>query len=272
MKQAINKFKDILGYFPTTISKLYGGLNSNNFLIDNRYVLRIKLINIDRYYQPNQEALIEKACQKLKIGASLIYLDISDGTKITEFIPKTHYMHTPPNHEEIKLAANIINQFHKLPDEAINSFDKHGRLAFYRSLSNHRSNLNDEQSLINKIDEIDKRYSCVVCHNDLVRGNFLYDDKRVYLIDYEYAGKNNYLFDLASFITENDIVEPKLINQFLSSYNHKHPIDKDDFMTYCHFLDLLWFYWAMAMYKITNKKIYYQIAQTKNKRLLNIIY
>ena len=47
----------------------------------------------------------------------------------------------------------------------------------------------------------------VPCHNDLLTANFLMRDDRVYLVDYEYAGMGDPVFDLGNFSIENDLSE-----------------------------------------------------------------
>ena len=41
-------------------------------------------------------------------------------------------------------------------------------------------------------------------HNDLLAGNFIDDGKRLWLIDWDYAGFNSPLFDLANLASNND--------------------------------------------------------------------
>ena len=41
-------------------------------------------------------------------------------------------------------------------------------------------------------------------HNDLLAGNFIDDGRRVWLIDWDYAGFNSPLFDLANLASNNE--------------------------------------------------------------------
>lgn len=45
----------------------------------------------------------------------------------------------------------------------------------------------------------------VFCHNDLVAANLLDDGRRLWLIDWEYGGWNDALFDLANLATNNEL-------------------------------------------------------------------
>ncbi len=44
----------------------------------------------------------------------------------------------------------------------------------------------------------------VPCHNDMLNANFLADEERVWLIDWEYAGNNDRYFDLGNLSVNND--------------------------------------------------------------------
>jgi thiamine kinase-like enzyme len=44
----------------------------------------------------------------------------------------------------------------------------------------------------------------VPCHNDLLHANFIADDHRMWLIDWEYAGMNDRYFDLGNLATNNE--------------------------------------------------------------------
>ncbi len=56
-----------------------------------------------------------------------------------------------------------------------------------------------------------------VTHNDLLAANFIDDGSRLWLIDWEYAGFNSPLFDLANLSCDNDF-SPRLDRELLSSY------------------------------------------------------
>ena len=55
-------------------------------------------------------------------------------------------------------------------------------------------------------------------HNDLLAGNFIDDGRRLWLIDWDYAGFNSPLFDLANLASNNDfpeILEQELLEMYL---------------------------------------------------------
>jgi thiamine kinase-like enzyme len=66
------------------------------------------------------------------------------------------------------------------------------------------------------------------CHNDLLAGNLIDDGKRLWLIDWDYAGFNSPLFDLANLASNNGF-DPALEQRLLALYfGHQNLTDKID--------------------------------------------
>ena len=87
----------------------------------------------------------------------------------------------------------------------------------------------------------------VPCHNDPLCENWVEGDGRMYLIDWEYAGMNDGMWDLADVSIEAGFGETEdmmLLNKYLGH--------KPDVMELKHFLaskiyvDYLWTLWAKA--------------------------
>ena len=61
-------------------------------------------------------------------------------------------------------------------------------------------------------------------HNDLLAGNFIDDGKRLWLIDWDYAGFNSPLFDLANLTSNNEFSEKQehtLLEEYFESRTDK---------------------------------------------------
>jgi thiamine kinase-like enzyme len=50
-----------------------------------------------------------------------------------------------------------------------------------------------------------RRFEPVPCHNDLLTANFLHDGARLRILDWEYAGMGDPVFDLANFASHHDL-------------------------------------------------------------------
>ena len=81
---------------------------------------------------------------------------------------------------------------------------------------------------LNVSDELEKAVGdikLVFGHNDLLAANFIDDGKRMWLIDWDYAGYNAALFDLANLATNNELTHEQE-EWILESYYERPVIDK----------------------------------------------
>lgn len=64
------------------------------------------------------------------------------------------------------------------------------------------------QRFLDILEELEKtidKIKLVFCHNDLLAANFIDDGNRLWLIDWDYAGYNTALFDLANLSSNNEL-------------------------------------------------------------------
>ena len=126
--------------------------------------------------------------------------------------------------------------------------------------------IKNESEIVFEAQKLYEKYPLVYAHNDLVKGNLLFKDKQLIVLDFEYAGLNISLFDIASFISENNLSNDEK-EYFLSQFKN---INKKDVQTMINCENILWYYWASYMYKLTNKQIFNIIKEEKYKSLNNI--
>ena len=98
-------------------------------------------------------------------------------------------------------------------------------------------------------DEIDRQINApkVPCHNDPLCENWVVGDGRMYLIDWEYAGMNDGMWDVADVSIEAEF-DPELDMLLLSNYLDREPttLDQKHFLASKVFVDYLWTLWAKA--------------------------
>jgi thiamine kinase-like enzyme len=269
MNEAKALYLRITGLGVTTIEPLYGGLNSANYLINRHDVLRIKKPSFDTFYHPINEFKAEKLVATTGLTPKLLHFNQISGNKLTSFLPDTTFISKPPTKKQVQSVAQALKQLHALPNGDIAPFDAIKRYALYKKTANILTSGPNEEKIIAYIQHLFTQSPAVFCHNDLVSGNILFKDDNIYIIDYEYAGLNHYLFDLASFISENNINDAALIDSFLATYFQEKNIPRRDFDIVCRFLDYLWYYWAQGMFNVTGQSIFKTIAKAKWQRLKN---
>ena len=88
----------------------------------------------------------------------------------------------------------------------------------------------------------------VPSHNDLVSENFVKDTEgRIYLIDWEYSGINDDMWDLAALSLENEFSEDDIELMFRLYFNGKEPDENSRRRLIIHQIcqDTLWAVWTL---------------------------
>jgi len=252
---------------PSYVKKTDLGLTNDNYYIvinSSTYLLRYPFFKKD---SSNEKKIIELV-KPLNIDVHTIYYDAKTGVKITKYIDAVDYDHCNDADKIIKVAY-LMRKLHQANIKSGIPFNPIERLNEYRSKVTHNPHPEIEEwlTITNKVTQF---YNPVcLCHNEWVSQNLLFTPNKSYLIDYEYAGDNDPLFDIASFFSQNDIDDIKQRESFLYIYFQNVPTDKEleKIKIYEALNNLLWYYWALMMYEIKHDEIYLNIANHKFKKL-----
>ena len=127
---------------------------------------------------------------------------------------------------------------------------------------------NYEDKVFKEYLKIYEKYDLVLSHNDLVKGNLLFKFNGVFFIDWEYASMNIPLFDLASFISENNLNNEQaslFLNKFYGAKLSQTIIKRLDIVI--RFQDILFYYWALYNFKRRHNEIFKIIGDKKLARI-----
>jgi len=198
------------------ISPLTGGITNENFRIEvdgDIFVLRIpgvdtELLGIDRA----TECAVSQIAGEIEIGPKVYYVIEPEGYLITSFIGG--YQPLPKElgqRENIRRVAETVRRVHKM-DLITESFSP---FRVVKDSAEIARRFNTEfpdifEWLIEKMNVAEsalKKSPFVprLCHNDLLNANFL-DDGEIRILDWEYAGMGDPLFDLANFSVHHEFV------------------------------------------------------------------
>lgn len=264
--KTIRIIKDLLNEEAIRCEFIPSGLTNKN----TKVTLREKTVVLREPKKENAHLFDYKLEHKIlehvtSLDTPLIYFDPNSGTKISEFIENASTFQT----EYTPNAARLIKSLHELPFRSgviyniIETFQKY-------TTANPRHNLSPYTHYLEAAHLSSGPY--VLCHNDLVEGNFLFTSERDYLIDYEYACDNDPYFDLMSFITENDIQDRPTREVFYHTYFGKAPTQaqRDKLKIFEAALHVLWCQWACMMFEQSGEPVYRDIADLKYKRLIEL--
>lgn len=267
MKHLFNE--EIISYQKTDL-----GLTNDTYVVqttNHQYFVRIPKKELNNLFNRQLEKQIDDKMNDINLTIPTLYFDITTGIKISPFISnlKTYKECSLPN--KLQLVSNTLKKLHQLNttcgtkfiiEDKFNNFKKETIKQLYP--------LDNYYYLFEIINNF--HYPLTICHNDCVDGNFVFKDNQIYLIDYEYSCDNTVLFDLTSFITENEIEDQNVKDQFYSYYfNDEYSHYQKDIIIYEAIHHLLWCQWANMMFDKFNDNIYLHIAQYKYQMLVKVV-
>ncbi len=255
-----------------TSSYLDTGFNNKNYLINDAFVIRIPRENGDPTLDFSREEKLYKAIEPLSISEKILNINTENGIKISKFVHGTRkYVNTPTN-EQILYVAKKLKKLHTSNIVVPFGYMMFNKLKVYKDGVDKSLYLNEsyENKVLKEVRKIFAKTPMTICHNDLVKDNLLFKFNDVVLIDWEYGAMNNPYFDLASFVSENNLSEEQE-NFFLSKYfGYKYnQIKKKRVDIFARFQDILFYYWALYLYARRGDEIYKKIATIKAIRVQN---
>lgn len=248
-----------------SISELKEGITNTSFLINNEEVIRLGNKTSDPFYSALVEQKVINLLNEKDFSENVTYFNPLTKTKISTYIPNTTRLKNKASNGQIKLVADTLFKLHKMNLLVDKTFDPFSRIEFYKKQVKEPLNEEKEFDIINKAKIIYLNSPICLCHNDLVKGNLLFDKNKLILIDYEYACDNSIYFDLASFLNENNIYSKAKIIKFLHRYfkNKFDLIELNRIFIFMGIHSILWYYWALYTYQSNHQDIFLMIAKQK---------
>lgn len=251
------------------IVKLEKGLTNNNYKVtinNKHYVLRVPLSESEHIVNYKAEKKALECVAPLNIDAQTIYYDEKTGIKATVFIDDLLGFNEYHGSDKFERVGKLMRKLHDAHATIGIEFDP---LKTYSTYASYVSEpMIKEKKALPYLEFIKKnRVVSTLCHNDWVPDNIGFHSDHDVLLDYEYAGDNDPLFDVTSFLSENNITNPTSRKQFLTSY-FDGSISATLEQTLLHweaFHHILWCTWAQMMFNQRKKPIYLEIAQNKKQ-------
>lgn len=238
-----------------------GGMTNHSYKItrmDGReYLVRIpgegteEMIN-----RLDERKSTELACE-LKIDSELLYFG-DDGRKVMKFIhdPQPMNEEVMRRKENLLQAAEIFHRLHTCGVDTGVRFEvfemaalyeriiREGGVAFYSDYEAVKQTVMEIKAAVDQGGEAPR----VPCHNDSLMGNWVLDgDGKLYLIDWEYSGMNEAMWDLSCLSIEADYT-PENDDQLLAAYYSRPATveEKKRFIAAKLYVDYLWTLWGLT--------------------------
>jgi len=216
----------------------------------------------------HHEAAALELIKDAELDKETLYFNPDTGIKITEYIEDFQIYDEYTGTDKLVRTALLMKKLHSLKHCIGYRFDPIGRYnQYFNKIKHPIYDLDFARDCITDAAAVQRPLT--LCHNDWVSGNIGFSAKRDYLIDFEYAGDNDPLFDIMSFFTENKITDVKERELFYTSYFSRTPTadERRDLAIYEKLHNLLWCTWAMMMAESRNQAVYLDIAADKYNAL-----
>ena len=213
------------------IEPLEGGITNLNFLVSDsgsKSVVRLGSDIPEHLVYRSNEIIVSEAAYQIGVSPKLIYNE--PGVLVLEFI-ESKTLEPKTVRENLNKIVPIIRKIH---DEIPNKLSGQPQIfwvfyviKYYSNylLNNNSSHISLIPSLLKKAEKLEKLSSpreIVFGHNDLLAANFLDDGSKIWVVDWEYGGFNDPLFDIGGLSSNNDLDE-NIENEVLEMYFKEKP-------------------------------------------------
>lgn len=235
-----------------------GGMSNKNFKVmkgSREYVLRVPGNGSDgMVVRSNEEQNSLQAC-KMGINPPVRYFNAKTGIKLADFVKNAETLNsaTIQRTSNMKKIAQVFKTLHHSHVRFGNEFNVFKEIFNYERLLEKAEGrmyqgYEPVREKVFKLEEYLNQLGVSVkpCHNDVVAENFLKAaDGTIYLIDWEYSGMNDPMWDIAALFVESNFTEENQ-DYFLSHYfEGKEPENaRKKILVYQILMDYLWAIWT----------------------------
>ena len=216
---------------PIEISPLEGGITNFNYLVKDSgkdSVVRMGSDIPEHLVFRSNEILVSKAAFEIGVSPELIYNE--PGILVLDYIKSTTLEPITIRKNLERIIPIVKKIHHSIPNKLSGQpsiFWVFYVIKYYsnfllKNKSTHSSLISDLLSKSNKLQELSSPREIVFGHNDLLAANFLDDGSKIWVIDWEYGGFNDPLFDIGGLASNNDF-DPDMENLALEMYFDKKP-------------------------------------------------
>lgn len=200
------------------VDTLDGGITNQNFVVKddhNKYVVRLGHDIPEHQILRFNELAASRAAHAAGIAPAVHY--VADGILVIDFIDgRTLSVDDVNQPETLERIVGLIKACHqKVPGHLSGASLVFWVFHVIRDYANtlraanspYKDQLGEWLKAASRLESLAGPFDIVYGHNDLLAANIIDDGKKLWLIDWEYAGYNTPLFDLGGLASNNDLSE-----------------------------------------------------------------
>ncbi|MDE5978256.1 MAG: phosphotransferase family protein [Turicibacter sp.] len=185
--------------------RLMGGMSNLMYVIDvegEKYTFRIPGKNAEVFVDREEELANIRIVDELGINNKTIYFDTKTGYKISKFVEGTPLSDVKEPESHLEDVAKVLHTLHESGLKAQDDYRPYDRLNKYEKLVSdfgykHAKEYFELKDAFFSQREYLDQFPKVICHGDSQISNLLIAKNQTYLLDWEYAGNNDPLYDVA---------------------------------------------------------------------------
>jgi len=242
-------------------TKRLAGLTNVNHLVtagDERFVLRIPGDGTGEYINRVDEEVAARSAAAAGVNVDVIFFDPSDGLMVTRFLDGAATMNGDLFEDlgAVARAGRAFRQLHTTAQPFATEFALFPMIDEYKALLASKG-----ATLPEGYDEVQRQASVIravleaspaqlaPCHCDPLCENFLDTGDRMFIIDYEYAGNNDPMWDLGDLSVEGGFSSEQDDALLRAYFGQNPPADQRGRMVaYKALCDLLWTLWGVIQH------------------------
>jgi thiamine kinase-like enzyme len=242
-----------------------GGLTNRNYRIEcpaGRFVLRLAGEGTAEYIDRAVEEHNARIAADAGVNAEILFFDTSDGTMLCRYIDDSVTMDAQKFkiHATVARAACAFRRLHQCGRAFESRFELFEQIDNYLSMVEKLSaNIPDGyEEVQNQSQAVRAALSAhtlpiAPCHCDPLAENFLDTGERMVIIDFEYSGNNDPMWDLGDLSVEAEF-DHEQDRIFLNAYFDGQPpaFDLGRMVLYKAMCDLLWTLWGVVQHANEN--------------------
>ena len=185
--------------------RLMGGKSNLMYLVSakgKKYTFRIPGKNSEVFVDRKEELFNIQIIDGLGINNKLVYFDTKTGYKLSKFVEGTPLGEMPDPESHLEEVACVLHRLHDSGLKAHKDYGPYERLEKYEQEVKLLGYTHDEKythlkSVFLSHREFLDQFEQVICHNDSQISNIVIGEEQPYLLDWEFAGNNDPMYDVA---------------------------------------------------------------------------
>ena len=238
------------------------GLTNLNYRI-GEFVVRISGAGTGEYINRRQEEVAARSAAAAGVNAEVLFFDADDGLMVTRFVEGGVTM-TPERFRAdsgaIRRAGRVMRRLHTQAEPFADDYRVFDMIDEYKSLLLSKSApMPDGYDEVQAEAEVGRQallanpVPVVPCHCDPLCENFLDTGERMWIVDWEYSGNNDPMWDLGDVSVEAGFGPDQDAALLEAYFDGRPPADQVGRMVmYKAMCDLLWTLWGAIQHANQN--------------------